>query len=141
METGDLHERKPSINGKEKSPEETELQNDGEKQKYEMTGTLQTNTFSLIYITEVNSNAFRISIFFAIFQLVMLCLVLTGQINPYTTKDPLDVPNNVSTVVRTAGFMSLTFSVAYFWDLMDAVEKLLQTPPIPDEQCPGATRW
>jgi len=140
MKTDDLHQRKSSKDEKEAAPEaeENRSQDDEEKQNKEMMGNLTTNVFSLIYISELKVNAFKISLGFAIFQLTMLCLVLADQINPADAENLLSVPNNASTAVRIAAFMSLSLSVACFWDFMDAVEKLLQTPP-KGEEYPGVT--
>lgn len=138
METNDLHLRKLSKDGIETATEEKEFYDDDEKQKKETTGTLTTNVFSLIYISELKGDVFKVSLCFAIFQITMLCLVLADAINPNDADNPLSVPINASITVRIAAVMSLSLSVACFWDFMDAVEKLLQTPPKAEEY-PGAT--
>ena len=105
----------------------------------EITDSLTENMFSLIYIAETTGSAFSIAIFFVAFQLTMISLVLADLIEPNNPDNPFNVPNNVSGVVRVAGFMSLTLSVALFWDMMDAIDKLLRGPAAVGS-CTNATR-
>ena len=126
----DLHQSKSS-NEEEKPQAEqvVELKDyDDETEEDDMSGQMTENAFSLIFITDSNNITFWISMFFVVFQISMLCLVLADMIQPNNSQNPIGAPTNVTSVVRFAGFMSLFLSVALFWDLMDAVDKLIRDP-------------
>merc|ERR1712003_58272 len=91
-----------------------------------ISGSMTENVYSLIYIADSTSAAFWISMFFVALQLLMICLVLKDLIQIENAVNPFGAPKNVSTVVRIAGFASLLLSVALFWDLMDAIDKLVR---------------
>ena len=123
-----IQQRTSSNEEQNPEPEQAvESQDDEKKMKEDgMSGSMTENVYSLIYIADSTSAAFRISMLCVVFQLTMICLVLADMIQPNNTENPLGVPNNVSSVVRLAGFMSLFLSLALFWDLMDAIDKLVR---------------
>jgi len=125
-----LHLRIAS-NGEEKPQvqveQAVEFDDDDDKAKEDgMSGSMTENVYSLLFIADSTSPAFWISLMFVVFQLAMICLVLADMIQPNNSQNPIGAPTNVSSVVRLAGFMSLFLSVALFWDLMDAVDKLIR---------------
>ena len=115
--------------GKPQVEQAVEFDDDDDKAKEDgMSGSMTENVYSLIFIADSTSPAFWISLLFVVFQLAMICLVLADMIQPNNSQNPIGAPTNVSSVVRLAGFMSLFLSVALFWDLMDAVDKLIRDP-------------
>ena len=140
-----IHQRKSSNEEQNPDPEQAlESQDDEKKMKEDsMSGSMTENVYSLVYIADSTSCVLdihvvrRVSIFndmlglgrfdyYKVFQLTMICLFLADMIKPNNTENPLGVPNNVTAVVRIAGFASLLLSVALFWDLMDAIDKLVR---------------
>ena len=123
-----IHQRKSSNEEQNPEPEQSvESQDDEKKMKEDsMSGSMTENVYSLIYIADSTSAAFWISMSCVAIQLLMICLVLADMIHTENVVNPFGVPNNVPSVVRIAGFASLLLSVALFWDLMDAIDKLVR---------------
>lgn len=95
---------------------------------------LRENTYSLIYTAKATSSAFALALFLSLFQICLPVLALLDLIQFKDSKNPLQIPNDVSIEVRITAVMCLLLAIPLFWDLMDAIEKLQQGPLPRSEQ-------
>lgn len=107
-----------------------------------LSATLTPNSYSLIYVGDPKSWAFWYGVTFFVFQTTLPVLALTDLVD-LKKQNPLRVPFGVTTVVRTAGFLTLLLAVIFFRDLLDAFERLHEGYDRKSAlaQSPHATYW
>lgn len=108
-----------------------------------VSSTLTKNTYSLIYVCDPRSSAFVFALSFFCFQATMPILAMLDLIDLKRDDSALKIPAGVPIEVRIAGFLTLIFSVPYFTDTLDAVEKLHEgyNPSVALSQTPHALYW